>query len=244
MRGRAEGRLEDVLDIAGREVPVTVSTHARARRISLRLARASDAVLVTVPRGVPLGNGLDFARTKTGWIEQRLAARPDPRPFRHGARIPLRGQEHLIFHVPGHRGAVWAEGEGEAARICVTGAQEHLPRRLTDWLKQQARKDLLKACSRYAALMELPFRRLTVRDQKSRWGSCSASGNLSFSWRLIMAPPHVLDYLAAHEISHLRHMDHSPRFWAQVRAHCEHVDEAEKWLGAHGSSLHLWGAKG
>ena len=244
MRGAADGTLETELEIAGQAVPVTVRPHARAMRISLRLARQRHAVKVTVPDGVPLKKGLDFARSRADWIGKHLAARPAPRPFVHGARIPLRGADHMIFHVPGRRGVVWAEGEGEAARICVAGAMEHLPRRLTDWLKEQARRDLQKACSRYSTLMDVSYRRLSVRDQKSRWGSCSSGRNLSFSWRLIFAPPHVLDYLAAHEVAHLAHMNHSPAFWRLVRAHCPHVDEAEAWLKQHGAGLYLWGAEG
>lgn len=232
------------MDIAGRAVPVVVSVHSRARRISLRLARDALLVKVTVPRGVPARKGLDFARGRAEWITTRLAARPEPRPFVHGARIPLRGEEHMIFHVPGRRGVVWAEGRAEAARICVAGAKEHLPRRLRDWLKAQAKKDLRAACAHYSRVMELPFSRITVRDQKSRWGSCSAQRTLSFSWRLVLAPPYVLDYLAAHEVAHLAHMNHSARFWALVRAHCPHVEAAERWLKAEGSGLHMWGAEG
>ncbi len=241
--GEAE-RLKAAVDVAGRAVPVVVSVRPGARRISLRLPGGPPLVKVTVPRGVPARRGLDFARSRAAWIARRLAERPPPRPFAHGVRIPFRGREHAILHLPGRRGGVWAEGEGAAARICVTGAEEHLPRRLTDWLKTQARKDLLRACFHYSKVMELSFSRVSVRDQKSRWGSCSARGTLSFSWRLVLAPPFVADYLAAHEVAHLAEMNHSPRFWALVRAHCPHVDAAEDWLKRNGPGLHMWGVKG
>ena len=152
---------------------------------------------------------------------------------------------HRIGHDPAQRAPVrrLAE-EGAEPALIVGGAEAHLPRRLTDWLKARAKAELAAACGAHARRMGLSFRRLSVRDQKSRWGSCSARGNLSFSWRLILAPPFVLDYLAAHEVAHLAHHDHSPRFWALVRAHCEDVDRAEAWLREHGTGLHMWGAQG
>jgi len=243
MKGAADNGLETQLDIGGELVPVRVRRHPRARRILMRLERTGRAVRVTVPDWVSLQSGVDFASWKSGWIAEHLENRPQPVPFAHGVRIPLRGQMHMIFHVPERRGVVWAEGKDETARICVTGAQEHLPRRLLDWLKQQAKADLTEACRHYAARMGQSFARIFVRDQKSRWGSCSARGNLAFSWRLILAPPEVLDYLAAHEVAHLAELNHSARFWKLVRAHCPHVDRAEEWLSEHGSELHVWGAR-
>lgn len=89
--------------------------------------------------------------------------------------------------------------------------------------------------------MEVKFRRIGVRDQKSRWGSCSPDGHLSYSWRLIMAPPHVLDYVAAHEVAHLRHMNHGIRFWRLVLQHCDRVHEAKRWLRANAEDIHRYG---
>jgi predicted metal-dependent hydrolase len=114
----------------------------------------------------------------------------------------------------------------------------HLARRLTDWLKLAARQELTAAAQRYAAAMGVGFRRITVRDQKSRWGSCSAAGDLSFSWRLVLTPAHVLDYVAAHEVAHLKHMDHGPQFWRLVLKHCPDAVRAKKWLKTNGQDVH------
>ncbi len=236
--------METTIEIGGREIPVRISPHPRARRISMRLARDADAVRITVPSGIPEKRGLAFALSRRDWILGQLERRPPAVPFTPGARIPLRGETHLIAHVPQRRGTVWREDGDGTPRICVAGAPEHLPRRLTDWLKRQARNDLLQACTVYSRKMNLPFRRISVRDQKSRWGSCSMRGNLNFSWRLIFAPSFVLDYLAAHEVAHLAEMNHSARFWKLVRHHCPHVDAAEDWLRNHGRTLHRWGAQG
>jgi predicted metal-dependent hydrolase len=149
----------------------------------------------------------------------------------------LRGIGHTIVHRPGARGSVWRDGE----TIIVAGDPAHLARRLRDWLKLEARRDLLAASERYAQAMEARFSRLSVRDQSSRWGSCSAGGNLSYSWRLIFAPAFVLDYVAAHEVGHLRHMDHGPRYWRLVLTHCPRAREAQHWLRCHGAGLHRYG---
>jgi predicted metal-dependent hydrolase len=123
----------------------------------------------------------------------------------------------------------------------VPGKPEHVARRATDWLRKQAAIDLELACARYASAMDVKVRRIAIRDQKSRWGSCSSSGDLSFSWRLILAPPIVLDYVAAHEVAHLLEMNHSPRFWRHVLKHCPHARDAKNWMRLHGSDLHRYG---
>jgi predicted metal-dependent hydrolase len=123
----------------------------------------------------------------------------------------------------------------------VAGGFEHLDRRVHDFLKREARRDLQKAAERYADVLDVKVKRLSIRDQSSRWGSCTSSGSLSFSWRLILAPPFVLDYLAAHEVAHLVEMNHSPRFWKVVGRICNHVERAKRWLDAEGNDLHRYG---
>ena len=126
---------------------------------------------------------------------------------------------------------------GDAPRLIVSGAKEHAPRRLADWLAGEARRDLEMRVSAHATALGLKARRITLRDQKSRWGSCSSDGRLSFSWRLILAPNKVLDYVAAHEVAHLREMNHSPRFWAHVKASYGDPSWAKKWLRENGQAL-------
>ncbi len=230
------------IDCEGLVVPVLVRHHARARRITLRLPPGELRAMVSVPRGTTLLDGLTFAQSRKDWIAKHLKSRGTPVPFRHGQFIPFRGEDHLIVHVPG-RGAVWHEEVAGVRRLCVGGNERHLPRRLTDWLKKQARAALLSSCRQYARAMNVRFTRLSVRDQKSRWGSCSSRGALNFSWRVILAPDFVLDYLTAHEVAHLVEMNHSPRFWRLVAQHCPHWQKAEKWLKKHGGALHLIGAE-
>ena len=127
-------------------------------------------------------------------------------------------------------------------RLHVSGEDEHAPRRLLDWLKRQAHLDLKTRVDVHARRLDLRPKRLFIRDQTTRWGSCSTSGALSFSWRLVLAPPFVLDYLAAHEVAHLAHMNHGPRFWSLVERSMPRQAEAREWLRKHGASLHRYGA--
>jgi len=137
---------------------------------------------------------------------------------------------------------VWAEaGEDGAHMLCVAGDRAHLARRVGDYLKRAAKHDLQASCRRYAADLGVTVKRVSVRDQTSRWGSCSSTGVLSFSWRLILAPPFVLDYLAAHEVAHLIEMNHSRRFWRLLLRACPATHRAKVWLNVHGADLHRYG---
>jgi predicted metal-dependent hydrolase len=220
------------------DTPVTVhfKRHAQARRLVLRLTSDGSGVSVTVPPRVGRAEALRFAEASHDWIAQRIAAQGDSIALAPGSRIPLRGVDHEIRHVPARRGTVAVDAV--QAVIHVPGELPHLPRRLTDWLKTAARAELHAASRKYAELMQVSFSRITIRDQRSRWGSCSAGGELSYSWRLILTPPHVLDYVAAHEVAHLKHMNHGPRFWRLVLTHCPDAAAAKRWLKAHGQSVH------
>jgi hypothetical protein len=166
-------------------------------------------------------------------------------PFADGGLIPLRGVPHLIrFTGPG-RGApvrVVKRSHDLHDELHVRGDYEHAPRRLRDWLISEAKKDLTERSRYHSDRLQLKVGRITVRDQTSRWGSCSSTGNLSYSWRLILAPTAILDYVAAHEVAHLREMNHGPRFWALVRKTFPDLDEAKQWLQVYGLDLHRYGS--
>jgi predicted metal-dependent hydrolase len=153
-----------------------------------------------------------------------------------GAVVMLRGVEHHIVSTGKIRGLV--THDEDLKLLHVPGGANHMKRRLVDWLKAEAAHDLDVASTRYARAMDAEFRKLNVRDQKSRWGSCSSDGVLSYSWRLILAPSFVLDYVAAHEVAHLREMNHSTRFWRLVLKHCPDSRAAMAWLKRNGARLH------
>ncbi len=159
----------------------------------------------------------------------------------HGTVIPLRGVDHRIAHRRG-RGTVWIEiGDDGARSLCVAGEDAHIDRRVHDFLKREAKADLEVASRAAAERIGAKLKRVSIRDQSSRWGSCSSTGVLSYSWRLILAPPFVLDYLAAHEVAHLVEMNHSKRFWRLVDRICPNVTRAKTWLDVHGTDLHRYG---
>jgi predicted metal-dependent hydrolase len=221
---------------------VRLRRHRRARRYTLRIHAASRDVVLTMPLRGSVREARAFAQKHGAWIAARLARLPEAAPFADGSIVPLRGEPHLIVHRPKVRGTVWVEmgSEGEQL-LCVAGQAPHVGRRVGDYLKREARRELEAASRRAAEKLDVAIKRVSVRDQASRWGSCSSTGVLSYSWRLIMAPPFVLDYLAVHEVAHLREMNHSPRFWRLVIAQCPDAARAKAWLDAHGSDLHRYG---
>lgn len=227
----------EVLLLDGREVPVTVRRNRRARRLILRLDPQTGGAVVTLPWTLPKAAAYAMVREKAGWVLARLKRQPAPVAFADGAEVPFLGEPHRVRHVPERRGTVRREG-GE---ILVTGGTEHLPRRLEDWLKKEARREIAERVRRKSLLLGRAAGRVTLRDTRSRWGSCAANGNLNFSWRLVLAPEFVLDYVVAHEVAHLKVRDHGPRFWRAVEDLTPHAKEAKAWLNRHGSALHGYG---
>ncbi len=228
--------------VDGTAYAVRLRRHRLARRYTLRIHPVTREALLTMPPRGTIADARDFAERQGAWIAARLGGMPALAPFAPGTIVPLRNRPHRIVHRPGVRGTVWIEiGDDGEKLLCAAGEAEHLARRVRDFLKREARRDLEAAVARHAAALGVRPKRLTMRDQTSRWGSCSTTGVLSFSWRLILAPSHVLDYLAAHEVAHLVEMNHSRRFWALVTRLCGSIDRAKAWLDAHSTELHRYG---
>jgi predicted metal-dependent hydrolase len=222
--------------------PVRLRRHRQARRYTLRIQAATREVILTIPPRGTLKEARAFAEKHGSWIAARLRRLPAAAPFTHGLVLPLRGVPHRIAHRRGVRGTVWTEVDINGERfLCVAGDAPHIGRRIGDYLRREARRDLEAASLRFAAALDRPIGRIVVRDQSSRWGSCSTTGVLSFSWRLILAPSEVLDYLAAHEVAHLVEMNHSAKFWRLVARLCPQHERAKVWLDVHGTDLHRYG---
>ncbi len=249
--------------VKGLGLPLLLRRSTRARRFSLQVSEARRGAILTMPVYSSFADADEFLSRHLDWLKERVAGLAEPVPFTHGAIIPLRGYAHMLRFAGSvrRRGVVWVEAaeDTKAApawpqsarvprrrvpRLTVAGEPEHAPRRLLDWLKRQAHQDLRTRVSVHAGRLGLTPARIFVRDQTTRWGSCSTTGALSFSWRLVLAPPFVLDYLAAHEVAHLAHMNHGPRFWALVERIMPRHEEARVWLRKHGASLHRYGAEG
>lgn len=238
---RDEGPKTGEIVIDGRRLPVTFRRHASARRIVLRLDRERDGIVLTLPPGASPQVALEFAAKQAGWIWTRLARAPEHTPFAPGEAIPVRGVDHLIEHEAKPRGLVRIETGEDGPRLIVPGGLEHVPRRVSDWLRAEARAEVAARSHHHAEAMGVRFAKVSVRDTTSRWGSCSSDGNLSYSWRLILAPSFVLDYVCVHEVAHLRHMNHGPRFWALVERHAPRMEEARRWLRRESVRLQRFG---
>jgi predicted metal-dependent hydrolase len=238
------GREKIELKIQGLGLPIVLRRSARARRFSLQVSEARRDAVLTLPAFSSYGEADEFLTRHLGWLKERFAKLADAVPFTHGSVIPLRGVSHRLKFVGSirRRGVVWIETAGDTPSLVVSGATEHAPRRLHDWLKRQAHADLRHCVDVHAKRLKLAPKRIVVRDQTTRWGSCSTTGALSFSWRLILAPSFVLDYLAAHEVAHLAEMNHGPQFWKLVACAVPRHQEARAWLRQQGANLHRYGA--
>ena len=215
-------------------IELTVRRSQRARRISLTVASLDASVVLTVPRGVSERQALDFAEKKEDWLRQRLSARPNEIRVGHGTEIPF--QDETLRILPGRGRSVKREGDW----LLVPGTGSEVARRTRVWLANEARVRLAKISDDYAAELGRSYTRLTIRDTRSRWGSCSASGGLMYSWRLVMAPAEVLRYVAAHEVAHLVEPNHSSAFWRKVEELKQDYRDNRRWLRANGNELHRY----
>jgi len=215
-------------------VEVHLRRSAQARRLSLRVSGLDAKVTLTLPNGVAERQGLAFAAEKAEWLRRQIASRPEVVDVGIGCELPIYGLPHQVLAGQGRRIVVRDQ------QILVPGNAETAGRRLAAFLKALAREQLAAASDRYAADLKRPYSRISLRDTRSRWGSCSSAGVLMYSWRLVMAPMEVLEYVAAHEVAHLRHMDHSAAFWRQVEELYGDYSAARAWLRENGSELHRY----
>jgi predicted metal-dependent hydrolase len=229
------------LTIGAREVPLTVRQSGRARRVALRIDAAGAAVELVLPTRVPLSVGLDFLDSRKGWVAARLALMPEHVAFADGAEVPVFGVPHRIRHLGTTRQAGNRIVSIEEGEIRVVGDPAHVARRVRDHLVGLARAELTRRARALAMRIDRRVARVSVRDTKSRWGSCSTAGNLAFSWRLVLAPEAVLDYVVAHEVAHLAEMNHSKRFWRLVEALAPGAARLRAWLKTHRTRLLRYG---
>jgi predicted metal-dependent hydrolase len=215
-------------------VPVSVRVSPRARRLSLRVDAASRSVELVLPRRIVIDAALDFVARHRGWIAARVAAMPPPMRLADGATVPVFGVPHRIRRVVEPAAAPVTIIDGE---IRVRGDPVHLPRRVRDHLVALARREFAARARTLAARLGKSVTRVGVRDPKSRWGSCSSTGALSFSWRLVFAPEPVVDYVVAHEVAHLVEMNHGPRFWRVVASLVPDSVAPRAWLRRHRNEL-------
>ena len=206
---------------------------ARARRVSLRIHPTNGSVVVTLPPRATPKAGMALLMSHADWVSERLAALPRAVVFEPGAQVPIADVPHVIRHQPDGRGGAWiADGA-----LHVTGSPEFLHRRVRDFLRQEARRQLGTLTVAKASRLGIAPRRVVIKDTSSRWGSCAPDRTIALSWRLVMAPEFVQDYVVSHEVAHLRHMNHGPQFWGVVQDLTPHKPSAIRWLKREGTRL-------
>ena len=226
------------IEIDGIMMPVKVVENDRAKRLTLRLFPAGDGLKVTTPAHVGDDEIEEFVNRNRHWAATRIARLPKRVELNHGATIPFKGIEHTIIPSGSLRGLVQVKMQDDAPVLVVPGEPSTTSRKLVSFMKREARSALDEVVNIHADKIGIRPKQIRITDTTSRWGSCSSTRTLSFSWRIIMAPPEVLNYLAAHEVAHLREMNHSDRFWNLTRELCPDTDIQKGWLRAHGAKLH------
>lgn len=230
------------LELSDRLLPLTIVKSERAKRLTLRIEAGGKAVRVTVPPSTSQNQTMNFVERYRGWIEKRISHLPPPQDMpmlKEGVFIPILGHPYKIVHGKG-RGTVEIvpDDDKKGGKIVVYGESEHIPRRLSDALKKQAALVIAPLVVKHSAIVGRKPTSVRYKDTKSRWGSCSADGHLSFSWRIVMAPFGVINYLVAHETAHLAEMNHGTAFWSLCEKLCPNSKQYQAWLKRNGQALH------
>lgn len=228
-------------EVAGRVLPLSITENPRAKRLTLRVQPGARGLKVTTPPGIPQREVDAFLERNRGWLQSKLDIVPDKPMVRDGIRIPIRGINHQIERRSG-RGITEVKIDDDGtARLIIYGDEKFVPRRVSDFLKKEAKREIEALVAHHTAKVGRKATSITFRDTTSRWGSCSSDGKLSFSWRIMMAPPAVINYLVAHEVAHLKEMNHSIRFWTLCKELCPDTDKCKNWLKRNGSKLQAIG---
>ena len=227
------------LVVDGKTIDLDVRHSQRARRILLKIDPRFGAQLI-IPRGVPSREALSFAAEKGEWLRDRLANLPTQIPFREGAIVPVLGRPHRIRPTTA-TDLFKSKVRCEAGELLTNCHPDDIAEGIRIWFRDNARNAFSHRAEAAAGRISVEISRITVRDPRTRWGSCSATGTLSFSWRLFMAPEWVLDYVIAHEVAHLLEMNHGRAFWRLVDHLVDRIDDAKSWLRQSGPHLHRYG---
>ncbi|MCP1227802.1 M48 family metallopeptidase [Acetobacter fabarum] len=227
-------QLPTEINLSAQEPLQVIWKHSlRARRLALRIAPHEQKLVVTIPQGCTSAQALAFVQKNHGWISERLKKLKKAPSFSANNTILIEGTPYRIVHSPEQLGGAWLEND----RLMVSGDAAFINRRVTDFLRSHAATVLKREVQAMAQHTGLRPTRVDIRDTSSRWGSCSSTGRIMLSWRVIMAPELVRHYLIAHELSHLQHMNHGPLFWQCVRSITPHKTQAEAWLRQKGPLL-------
>lgn len=215
---------------------IKINVSRQAKRLTLRVDAKERIPVLTLPPRCSRKKAYEFVMQHKSWIENSLAKLPSASFFKDGDEVLIMGSSYVITHKPDRRGGAFIENK----KLIVCGGKEFLHRRVVDLLKKIAKEELYKMSINMAKKIGKDVKNVTIKDTKSRWGSCSNRGNINYSWRIILAPMNVIKYLVAHEVSHLLYQDHSDNFWNCVKSLHKGYEESRSWLKMKGKNLYLY----
>lgn len=218
------------------DFPIKIVKSPRAKKLTLRIDTREHLPVLSIPRYCPQKKAVEFVLAHKQWINDSLNRLPRSKPFENGDTISLFGKEVTIIHAPERR----LGAKLETDQLLVSGEIEFLHRRVKDFIKKKAQNEFYKRSNKYAKKLGETINGVTIKDTKSRWGSCSTLQNINYSWRIALAPDFVINYLMAHEVAHLRHPNHSRCFWDCVASLYPEYEQGEQWLKEHGKDLYLY----
>lgn len=230
----SQTHLLTTLTIGEEQLPLLIRRNTRAKRICLRYNPSDHALSLTLPRHTRVQDGITFVEKKSDWVWDTLSAQPRKKTLRPGMCVDLLGNRYRLRHDETMRRPFLLEEDA----LTIGGPREQFAKRLEEAFKKIVRREIELIAHPKARKLGRRINRISVRSTRSRWGSCSSTGNLSFSWRLIFAPRPVLAYVVAHEVAHLVHMDHSKRFWTAVEWICPDHEAPKEWLRLRGRELY------
>ena len=217
------------------DFPLKVNTSFKLRRLNLRIDHKKRMVVLSMPKFYPKKKAFDFLNEHIDWIEEKLAQLPQIKEFEDGETISLFGPKITICYQLDFGAPKLID-----TTLFVGGDKEFLHRRIKDYIKREAKKIFYAKSKTLADKIGCNLTGVSIKDTKSRWGSCSSLKHINYNWRIALAPDFVIDYLMAHEVSHLKHQDHSSDFWKTVESLCPNADEGKKWLTQNGNALYLY----
>lgn len=231
------GKMESgSVQINKRIIPLSIIRSTRAKHISLRIAPAKNVLIITLPWHTPLASAIKFLKGKKEWVLENIKEYPQVR-LAAGVTIPVLGKEYIIRRK-GERGITTIDIR--RMEITVHCAPEFTERRVRDFLRKRLHERCVKRSHAMAERIDKKVRRVTITKAQSNWGSCDGKARVSFSWLLVFAPTEILEYIIAHEVAHLKEMNHGPKFWALVKELCPGMNSAQRWLKEHGHTLHQY----
>ena len=225
------------IKLQNRSYQINIKKDKRAKRIILKVSNIDGNISITLPKYESEKKGLKFLLKNQEWVLKQLNSFPKKVPFKNLSEIPYMGKMHKIIHLSKSGNLIYIYKN----QIIFFGKKENLSKNIKSWLYGKAKNEIIKLANSNVSYLGKKYNKIYIKDLKSSWGICGPSGNISFSWRLILAPKHVMEYIVVHELCHLVEFNHGKEFWQLVTAIFPQRDLSQNWLKINGVKLHMIG---